>query len=267
MSMGGTRRGQQLERYFALKAKLDDLVVGPEEAESEAADRESDQIRQQLSALWDEYLDALVPVPVSRCPYTGAILDWALDIGGLDGLWWDRDAPARRFERLLPCLQAITGAVRLQAPLPVAPFVCAPGPGLPWVCAAALAQAGMRAVLSSLTIGSQQAYLLAYFLEPGCSADVLIPDWGIDHQRRLDDAGEEHWCAPQAPPEPDFELAPWIAVGKLLWIDAGDPQLRLRSSLSACPYLGLAGRRHPQLLCDGAVWVEGQEIAIEGPIP
>ncbi len=52
----------------------------------------------------------------------------------------------------------------------------------------------------------------------------------------------------------DFELAPWIQAGKLLWIAPGDDALALRSDVDACPYLALPGHRGITRLQDGEAW-------------
>lgn len=230
-----------------------------------ALEAEFEQTRDAATKAGDAYATSLSPQPVSRCPYTGALLEWTIDTDGLDGPWWNRDAPLRPCEHLLPTLHSLTGAVRLTAPVEDAPFVCAPGPEAPWVAPEILAQPGVRAVLSCLPIGAHTAYLIAYYVEHGCCASGGLADWGIAHQLRRDAAGEEHYRLPEpADPGRDFELATWIAAGKLLWIAPGDAGWRLRATLAGCPYLALPGRHEPVLLLRGRVW-QGTRIVEDEP--
>ena len=51
----------------------------------------------------------------------------------------------------------------------------------------------------------------------------------------------------------DFTLEPYVADGRLRWIDPADPQQRVvrASATSPCPFLGIAGDHRPQELADG----------------
>jgi hypothetical protein len=253
-------RREQLLSWYALDERVAELADALEATPADPAlDAEFERTRQAASELWDAYFDGLSPLPVSRCPFTGQVLDWSIDVEGLDGPWWDRDAPARPYERLLPSVHSLAGAVRLGSLADAAPFVCAPGPERPWVAPAVLQQPGVRAVVSALPIGPHQGYLIAYFIEPGCHACASLPDWGIDHQRRRDNLDETRYRVPDpADAMPDFELTAWIAAGKLLWIDPGDDGLRLHAGLAGCPFLELEGRCEPALLMQGRLWVGGR---------
>ena len=50
----------------------------------------------------------------------------------------------------------------------------------------------------------------------------------------------------------DFELAPWMESGKLLWIEPGDVSLALRRGLPS-PYVDLPGVREEQIIAGGRV--------------
>lgn len=259
-------RREHLLRAFALDERVSQLADALDDAAAGASvEAEFEQARAAAAAAWESYAAGLTPQRVSRCPYTGAVLEWTIDHAGLDGPWWNRDAPLRPCERLLPTVHSLSGAVRLAAPLESAPFIGAPGPAVPWVAPEILAQPGVRAVLSCLPIGAHTGYLVAYYVEPGCSASGGLADWGIGYQLRRDDAGEVHYRLPDpADPLRDFELSGWIAAGKLLWIAPGDAGLRLRATRAGCPYLDLPGPREPAQLLQGRVWI-GARIVEDEP--
>ena len=56
------------------------------------------------------------------------------------------------------------------------------------------------------------------------------------------------------PQEWDFDLAPWIKAGKLLWIAPEDELLVLRSTIYDCPYLNFPGSRKPKYIQNGKFW-------------
>lgn len=253
-------RTELLARCFAVEAELSRIADAMDDGDmGELA--AFDTAQAELTVLRDQYLDSLREHELSRCPFTGEVLRWKIDLDGLDGPFWNRDAPLRPPSRLPGTVHALTGALALRAPIDSAPFIAAPGPAVPWLAPDLLTAPGVRAVLSSLRVGRHPGWLIAYFLEPGAAPPDSVPDWGIDHCRRTGDNGEERWWLPdplRSPPA--FELAPWIARGRVLWIAPDDPGLRLRSTLAGCPYLAVAGRRAPGLVHEGTLWVGGRPV-------
>lgn len=253
-------RPELLARCFALETELSRIADAMEDGDlGELAT--FDAVQAELSALCDQYLDRLSEHALSRCPFTGEVLRWKIDLDGLDGLFWNRDAALRPPSRLPDTVHALTGALALSAPIESAPFTAAPGPGVPWLAPELLGAAGVRAVVSSVRVGRHPGWLIAYYLAPGAEPPDSLPDWGIDHCRRIDDSGEERWWQPdplRSPPA--FDLAPWIAQGRVLWIAPDDPGLRLRSALAGCPYLAMDGRREPGLVHEGTLWVGGRPV-------
>ncbi|PKO18178.1 MAG: hypothetical protein CVT69_01455 [Actinobacteria bacterium HGW-Actinobacteria-9] len=79
--------------------------------------------------------------------------------------------------------------------------------------------------------------------------------WGLDHYNLQLDEEEFGWnsCEPELQ-DYDFDLAPWIARGSLLWIAPGDETLELREGTDGCPYLDITDRHLPQCIEDGEVW-------------
>ena len=208
----------------------------------------------QSAQLWDRYLAGLPTLPLSRCPHTGETAWHSFDPYGLDGLWWRYGAAARPPERLPGTHFALTGAVALASRVERAPFLCKPGPGAPYVLPRLLGLPSVVAVLSSVPVGAHQGYATSYFAQPLPVAPAANV-WGDDHYLYLDERGASHRVAVvEREEEFDFELAPWIELGRLFWITPGDGTLTLHDTVHDCPYLGLPGRRGLQRIQDGEVW-------------
>ncbi|MCW5966701.1 MAG: hypothetical protein KIT83_21865 [Bryobacterales bacterium] len=238
-----SQRRALLDRYFAL------------------FDKEGDErVWQQRALLLEAYMDGLPRMELSRCPYTHFELRHTLDPYGLDGLWWDSWSPARpRNERPYFC-HAITGAVTLGTPVEVFAHTAMPGPAVPYVIPALLADARVTAVVSSFPCGRHRAYCVAYFSPEECDGLPWPNDWGTN--RRWSEGGTTSggWYEALDMEEVrDFELGPYIERGKLFWIAPDDPQLALRRGLPGCPYLHLPGERRVQYVSQGQVWI-GEEL-------
>jgi hypothetical protein len=144
------------------------------------------------------------------------------------------------------------------------PWCVSPGPEAPWIDHELLEHPDIRVVVNAVRIGRHLGYALAYFGAPGAPDLVRVNAWGTDNYRFVDDAGEVRWGERQMWPERcDFELAPWIRAGRLLWIAPDDDTLTLRSTVAGCPYLELPGRREPIYLQDGDLWAES-DLSDEG---
>jgi len=197
--------------------------------------------KQRLDDAGERYCTALRPVSVSRCPYTAEILALEIDLVGLDGPWWDLDSPRRPLPAALPAtFVGFDGAVRLDDPPPPAPFLRRPGPQAPTVIERLLRHGQVTAVCSELRIGANPAWLIAYFAEPGAEAPQPPNDWGADQYVATLDGGMP-WPVETEPEMRDANIAPWVEAGLLRWIAPGDEDLKLRSGLDGCPYLGLGG--------------------------
>ncbi|MDO8688676.1 MAG: hypothetical protein Q7R39_01445, partial [Dehalococcoidia bacterium] len=135
------------------------------------------------------------------------------------------------------------------------PFVCKPGPGLPYVVPRLLKLPEVKAVVSSLQVGPHQAFPIFYYARPVPYGVERINTWGADDYGFLDGSGNYRWSStPEAPEDFDFGLEEWIKTGKLLWIPPGDPGLTLRSDVRRCPYLSLDGERSVRYIQNGRVW-------------
>ena len=102
------------------------------------------------------------------------------------------------------------------------PFLACPGPGVPYVLPRLLADAGVRAVISTVPVGRHTGYLTAYFAETGPTDVSPANDWGAAYSAAGVGGGSEGWCATLDDVASfDFDLAPWIASGQVQWTQPG----------------------------------------------
>ena len=234
-------------------SQLDAEIEGAAESDREVLEEsERDQFEQE-SLLLARYRDGLPRLALSRCPFSGDTLEFAIDTFGLDGPWWRYDAPVRPHEPTPPTFATLTGALRISEPVETTPFLCKPGPEAPYVLPRLL-DAGLVAVISSVAVGSHQGYAVAYFAPEPPSAP-LANTWGANQYRLLGDDGEPGWDEViEDETEFDFDLRAWIEARKARWIAPGDTDLVLREGADGCPYLDLPGRRELVRTEDGELW-------------
>jgi len=214
-----------------------------------------DEAHRRVMALYDAYQDGLPWPAISRCPFSGRVIRQPIDTFGLDGPWWDHERPARPIVDQTDTLFAVTGAVHIEGEPPVTPFLCKPGPGAPYVAPRLFASPEVRAVVSSLLVGRHIAYPVIYFAQDTPWDLARINTWGLDHYSAELPHGEGYSVSVADDPRDfDFDLEFYIRSGRLLWIAPGDETLTLRSTVEACPYLGLPGSRRPVGLRDGVMW-------------
>ena len=252
------RRRQLLDEYITLEANLREirelLERTPGSQVQELIERERLSLR-RFSGVQDEYAAEVPVLPLARCPFSGELMEHSIDHFGLDGLWWNYEADVRPVEQLPATYFALTGAVRLSSPPPEAPFLCKPGPEVPYVVPRLLQQPAVKAVLSSLLIGENRGYAITYFASPMLYDVPRVNTWGTNDYKFRDETGQLRWDSqPDSPRDMDFDLAPWIAQGKLLWVAQGDATLTLRDTAGGCPYLQLEGRRSITRIQEGQVW-------------
>lgn len=249
-------RRELLDRYFLIGNALDGLAgldsddADPERASLLDLERTCMTLRHRII---DEYRVGLTPVAVSRCPFTEALVEVPLDVSGLDGLWWDHGGPVRPTWTRPATLIGLTGAVALGESPRSVPFLCRPGPGVPYVLPRMLEPAGVTAVVSSLQVGPNRAFVTAYFAEAW--PDGLEPpnDWGAAESVVWGERPGWTTCALDEGTE-DFELGPWVSSKRILWIAPGDTTLRIRSGRRGCSYVGVDGVRRFQRIEMGRVW-------------
>lgn len=186
--------------------------------------------------------------PLSRCPFTGIELHLSIDTFGLDGPWWDFDDPVR-LETVYPeTTFGLTGAIELSKKIEFTRHIVYPGPGAPYVLPRLLAGDDTAAVLSSVPIGSNRGFAITYFGYPSDPERPIVDEWGRQGWMILRGRSPGWDTYPLVIEECDFELAPWLEMGKLLWIDPADDKLTLQHGAADCPYMDLKGKRALQTI-------------------
>ncbi|SHK16441.1 hypothetical protein SAMN02745975_03786 [Geosporobacter subterraneus DSM 17957] len=259
--MKQAERKKLMERIFKLSAQYDQFIM--EEPDSQEM---LEQLSAEMAVLAQDYL-ALVPTrKLSRCPFTGEVFNIPIDDQGLDGLWWNNEHPIRPWSDLLSTFFALDGALKPQGPVEVFPFICAPGPDVPYVIPRILEYVQVKAVISSFKVGNHTAYAVTYFSDPPLDSVMRVNEWGANFYwesgtpfPEMLSPGQRIQLTPD-PQEWDFDLAPWIKAGKVLWIAPEDEALVLRSTIYDCPYLNLPGSRKPKYLQNGKMWENGEGI-------
>ena len=99
-----------LQQYFIKLEKWREYDLTLLQEGSPAEEAAVEALQEQLAAMRDEYENWLPVVPLSRCPFTGETVDYCIDLMGLDGLWWNYDAPVRRTGELPPAYLPWTGS-------------------------------------------------------------------------------------------------------------------------------------------------------------
>lgn len=221
----------------------------------------------ELTRICSEYEAGLPRVDFARCPFTGFVQKHTLDVYGLDGLWWNARAPARPLRERIPTCQAVTGAVRIEPPVEWFPFLAKPGPGAPFVIPRLLGHPQVQAVIQQLPCGRHQAWCVAYFAPDEVDGVDWPNDWGRNERWAEGGSGYGGWTeAPDFEEEWDFDLAPWLESGKLLWIAPGDRSLQLRRGTAGCPYLGLPGERGMQYVEEGRVLTQAGILRLNSEV-
>ena len=233
-------------------ARRGDLLAAGARAEV-AADRVDPATGESLARLRRRYRDLLPAVPVARHPDDGTVIEWPLDVAGLDGWCWDHDNPVRRLPVGLPAdWLCMTGAVDVSSPVAPAPFLCRPGPRRPSVLPRLLSLPGVRAVVCPVRIGPDRAWAVTYF-GPFPTGVRLVNLWGT---RRYPVWRGGEWIgeneAPYWSPDNDFDLSGWVADGRLFWIEPDDPTLQLRTD-PRVPWSGHDGSTENAIIVDGTV--------------
>lgn len=201
-----------------------------------------------------EYFDRLPRVVLSACPFTGTPLKRVFDPLGLDGPFWPKVQVAEVVQPDAPAtFRVLLGALDLHGrPVPEVTEEILPGPDAPFVVPRLLKLPGMVAVISRVELsGGDVAYPIGYFSETEIPAHLLHQFW-LKQELWFDNStGSKSWMT--ANDTWDFDLAPYVAAGKVRWIRPGDTGAEVVGSESgeACPYVGLPGQHRPQVLSGG----------------
>lgn len=199
--------------------------------------------------LWRRYRQLLPEVTVARCPHGGGLLRWFMDPLGLDGWAWEYSVVGKQPVDPPPLWLCMNGAMRLVPPLENTKQFVRPGPGVPYVVPRILRCPDVRAVISQVSVGAHTGWVISYF-GPKPKGVTLVNNWGKHEHYVYDDTGKwRGWNSDekdQRTGQYDFELAPWLRPGKLLWIAPGDESATLREGIDDCPYVDLPGHRRCQ---------------------
>jgi hypothetical protein len=231
-----------------------DRLMNPPPDQPQPTTKRRLQLKEALFQALGEYSDRLPRVIMSACPFTGRHLKRAFDPYGLDGPWWHKDRFVSIEEPSAPTsFKVLLGALSLQGRIPeeVTENVI-PGPEIPYVVPRLLDLPGMTVVISQLELDTGDvAYPIAYFSEESIPAGSLHQPWLRQEHWFKNDKGHAVWSIHND--VWDFDLEPYIAAGKLKWIQPGDPSYSLHDNDSdfSCPYSDLPGNRLPQSLEDG----------------
>lgn len=220
------------------------------------------KINNRIDELRHSYRAWLPILPLSRCPICKKLLKRSIDIVGLDGPWWDHYSPIRKESGYRdPHMIGFDGAVHQTEPTPPFSPLVKPGPQAPFIIPRILESDGVIAVLYGFKIGLNKAYVISYFSASYPKSIALVNDWGTGAYsvptEELDSKGERcfGWnVAYNFIEDYDFELEPWIARGKLLWISEDDTDMTLQNQVATCPYLNLPGLREQMFMRDGRTW-------------
>lgn len=255
-TMNASQSKAFMQQYFAVLEKwreYDMMLAQRDDNEEILVKMEEMQIK--LNEMRDKYEDNLPVLPLSRCPFSNEVVYHSIDPYGLEGLWWNYDAPVRKLENLPAAYFALDGAVTLQGQVESAPFLCKPGAGVPAVLPRLLNIDGIKAVISLVPIGTHQGYAIFYFASHAAPGLIRVNTWGSRQYTFIDSQNMLRWGESSLSIDDyDFELGKWIESGKLLWIKPGDESLDLHSSAGDCPYVGLQGNRELQRIERGKVW-------------
>lgn len=243
------RRRALLDAYFDTFERIGEL-------ERDGRGAVANRLRPNLTEIHEAYVAGLPRRTLSRDPHTDAVVEYLIDDVDLDGLFWNYEAPSRPATQPVPLtFFALTGAVRLEGDVTPAPFLCKPGPEVPYVIPRILDHEAMLAVVSTVAIGAHRGFAIFYFAQPLPSDLERANTWGTANYRFASPEGRMAWNSVNEDfDELDYDLAPWLESGKLRWIAPGDEGLVLRATVDDCPYLDLDGRREFTRIQDGKVW-------------
>ena len=248
------------ERRQQLIQAIDDITAEEARVLAGAAPGRSERLDELLAQgipLARAFRAEMPVLSMSRCPFCGFIAEQAFDPYGIDGFWW-RGPTATRGDGAPPrCLHyfCFTGALALARPIEVLPFDVEPGPEVPFVVPSILDHPGMCVVISSTPVGRHTGYPIFYYGDPIIPETTGLNDWGHTQRYAYRDGECVGWSSRNLLDEEcDYDLAPWVARGKVQYILPGDDTLTLRSGVDGCPYLDLPGRRVLNRISNGVIY-------------
>lgn len=249
-------RRKVLDKYNdALKALVDwDYKQQDKDDVSDHDMLRYDQMANMLTAAAQEYTRKTPVIPVSRCPISKQVAYHSIDYYGIDGPWWDYTKPLRPVESLPVTFFTSTGAMKLNGPVTYTNHQVRPGPEAPYVVRHLIESDEIKAVISSIKVGQNQAYMVFYYSGSDTPSAEPTRLWGMYRWERADKYGRVgHLEIDDRDYVYDFDLMRWVRMGKLLWIAPNDPTMTLREGVQGCPYLNIEGSKKFQIIIDGEV--------------
>ncbi len=251
-----SKRNQILQDYFEAQASRNRLL-----AELSRSGQDSENIRAKLDLvsnlifdLSESYLSNLPVLSISRCPYTGQLVHYTVDTYGLGGPWWDYLDPVRKSIQAPATFFAVDGAMKITASPETAPFLVIPGPDQPFVIPGLLQRREIKAVISSMKIAGNLTWWIVYYAFPMINDVQSINDYGTNQYSFVNLYGHRLYESAFNPESAyDYSLEKWIRQGKLLWIAPDDETFKLQAVAAECPYLGIAGSGHVQIIRSGKI--------------
>lgn len=243
---------QERDQLIQEMARIDAELYPAEGIEGPGV-RASILLRERFYQVKGEYADRLPRLVLSRCPFTGEPLKRSFDPFGLDGPWWHVLNDVVFDEPRAPeGFQVLLGAVNFQGRQPEEVVTeVRPGPGVPFVVPRLLELPDMRAVISKIELATGDiAYPVAYYSTAEIEPILLHQPWCRKDYWFPTDSGDAGWSI--ANDLFDFDLAPYLADGRLWWTDLADPEGGvLGKNDGKCPFVDLPGDRELQQVVAG----------------
>jgi len=112
------------------------------------------------------------------------------------------------------------------------------GPKVPFVVKVLLDHPFIKAVIKEIRVAGNPTWMITYFSFP--IADLDRPNlYGSDRYFVKTKAGELAYSSGLTEADYDYDLAKYIRLGKLFWIEKDDVNMTLQSSVEGCPYLNI----------------------------
>ncbi len=203
----------------------------------------------RLKSMEPVFLATLPRLRLARCPYTGELVHASVDVFGTGSPWWRDEGTVRNEFEGPSTLFAVDGALHLDGMPEESPFTVLPGPEKPFVIPEILSRSEIRAVLYATPITGGTVWWMVYFAYPMVYDHARVNDYARDCYTILLDSGTRIAYSDAYPDFLlDFDLAPWVKSGKLLWISPGDAAMKLHATLDGCPYLNEPGEARRQMI-------------------
>jgi len=248
------KRNEIVKEYYPLFTKRNQMLSDFSVSENDTAKEKITLLNNNIAELSDKYLETLPVCTISRCPYTGQLVEYSVDIFGLGGPWWNHVSPVRDEINAPKTLFAVDGAMKINSITEDAPFTIFPGPDKPFVIPDLLKRHEIKAVISFMEIAGNHVWWIVYYAFPMVYDMPGINDYGAGRYSAENTYGQKlYYSSYYSEIDYDFSIGEWIKQGKLLWIKPNDSNYNLMSIINGCPYLDIEGKGKIQVIKDGKV--------------